>query len=329
MTYSQQSNKHQGQGRQGGAPQNQAAAETYPIPRQSADAWRAWKGQSPQNPRLVFEQFSPLWGKNEQTGKGQKTKKQIGLENVITAAGKIDEKLMSSFNQRWEQVVAARNAIEFKMKTDWRMVVGLGRKGPLEAGFTFNAYGFPVIPGSSLKGITHAFALQQLYELVKAYQKSIKKLEEILDLEDEKPGDPPDKKTFQKSWRTELKGASVEAYDLAVEIRTVFGNQSCAGLGVFFEAIPTSKPKLELDIMNPHFNDYYQKTGMPKDSDNPVPIYFITVAPGTEFRFAIGWRRQPAAADLALQEKAKDWLIEGLKTLGAGAKTSAGYGYFK
>ena len=44
------------------------------------------------------------------------------------------------------------------LKTEWRCIAGLGRKGPLEVGFTFNRYGFPILPGSSLKGIARAYA---------------------------------------------------------------------------------------------------------------------------------------------------------------------------
>jgi CRISPR-associated protein Cmr6 len=53
------------------------------------------------------------------------------------------------------------------------------------------------------------------------------------------------------------------------------------------------------------------------------------VAPGTEFRFAVGWRRPLDDEARKLRDLAKEWLTEGLMELGAGAKTSAGYGYFE
>jgi CRISPR-associated protein Cmr6 len=40
----------------------------------------------------------------------------------------------------------------------------------------------------------------------------------------------------------------------------------------------------------------------------------------------VGWR---GPLNTALREMAENWLKEGLMNLGAGAKTSAGYGYFK
>ncbi|MBK9095192.1 MAG: hypothetical protein IPM84_21030 [Anaerolineae bacterium] len=50
------------------------------------------------------------------------------------------------------------------LRTDWRLVTGLGRKGPLEVGFTFHRYGFPILPGSSLKGLARAWGLLRVAE---------------------------------------------------------------------------------------------------------------------------------------------------------------------
>ncbi|MCS7289320.1 MAG: type III-B CRISPR module RAMP protein Cmr6 [Roseiflexus sp.] len=95
---------------------------------------------------------------------------------------------------------------------------------------------------------------------------------------------------------------------------------------MFFDAVPTGSPTLELDVMNPHFPDYYQSKEPPTNWQSPIPVYFLTVAPGTEFAFAVGWRG--AQVDGKLRNKAVQWLKRGLTELGAGAKTNAGYGYF-
>jgi CRISPR-associated protein Cmr6 len=104
-----------------------------------------------------------------------------------------------------------------------------------------------------------------------------------------------------------------------------------SGHAIFLDAIPTHVPELQLDIMNPHFPDYYgddpkRPTKYPTDWQSPKPVFFLTVAPNTEFCFAVGWR---GAANEPLQKRAQEWLTKGLQELGAGAKTSAGYGYFK
>lgn len=117
---------------------------------------------------------------------------------------------------------------------------------------------------------------------------------------------------------------------LADAFRAIFGTTACAGQAVFLDAIPAAPPRLELDIMNPHVPDYYRDGGKtpPTDWQNPVPVYFLTVAPGTEFQFAVGWRGRLDATGRAHRERAKTWLIAALTELGAGAKTGAGYGYF-
>lgn len=101
-----------------------------------------------------------------------------------------------------------------------------------------------------------------------------------------------------------------------------------SGRAVFFDAAPARLPKLELDIMNPHYPKYYQGKEPPTDSQSPVPVYFLTVASGVEFRFAVGWRGPLDDEARQLRSLAQGWLIKGLTELGAGAKTSAGYGYF-
>ncbi|MFZ2423912.1 MAG: type III-B CRISPR module RAMP protein Cmr6, partial [Anaerolineae bacterium] len=74
---------------------------------------------------------------------------------------------------------------------------------------------------------------------------------------------------------------------------------------------------------------YYQGTDtFPTDSQNPIPVYFLTVAAGEAFQFAVGWRGTLDEHAKSYRRTAQTWLRQGLLNLGAGAKTSAGYGYF-
>jgi len=261
----------------------------YPIPAASAQAWEKHKDLSSQNPGLIFDRFVQDWGWREQQFRDKEAKKKA-WEEVVRIAPRADGKLLAAWNARWEQTAAEAHAATFNLKTDWRFLTGLGRKGPLEAGFTFHRYGFPILPGSSVKGVARAWA------------------------------------TFELGGEREA-----EAND---DFKAIFGrapksgeDQSVAQSGgaIFFDAIPAGKPTLELDVMNPHFPKYYSGEEFPTDWQNPIPVYFLTVAPGTEFRFAVGWR---GTLDAALRDKAVKWLKAGLTNLGAGAKTSAGYGYF-
>jgi CRISPR-associated protein Cmr6 len=285
----------------------------YPIPRKSAEAWRKHQGKPSQNPGLVFDRFVPIW-------EGQPKLKKDGLEAVRRASerGRVDERLFMAWNARWEATVRHANADPFALKTDWRFIAGLGRKGSLEVGFTFHRYGFPILPGSSVKGIARAWSLISLAALLDA--KNMNDLDKILNLDDEKE--------FSEAFSKSYSQASAQDRALVLAFRTLFGTTGAAGGAVFFDAIPRQMPKLELDIMNPHYPKYYQGNEPPTDSQNPIPVYFLTVAPSTEFRFAVGWRGVWNDEARRLRALAQDWLIKGLTELGAGAKTSAGYGYF-
>lgn len=71
----------------------------------------------------------------------------------------------------------------------------------------------------------------------------------------------------------------------------VFGDQEKSGRVVFLDALPLSCDKLEIDIMNPHFSEYYQGTTAPTDDLDPTPILFYTVPAGTKFVFRICSRK--------------------------------------
>jgi CRISPR-associated protein Cmr6 len=113
------------------------------------------------------------------------------------------------------------------------------------------------------------------------------------------------------------------------DFRCIFGSQQKgreqAGDVIFFDAIPTQVPRLKLDVMNPHYSEYYRGGSTPPaDWLSPVPVYFLTVE-RTPFLFALA-ARQKEANGLVVTVSA--WLKAALSELGVGAKTATGYGYF-
>ena len=149
----------------------------YPIPKRSAEAWRKHQGKPGQNPGLIFDRFAPDW-------KDQSTLKKEGLEAVRNATARVDGPLLSAWNARWEKAVRSANADPFSLKTDWRFIAGLGRKGPLEVGFTFHRYGFPILPSSSVKGVARAWSLVSLASALDA--KDLNDLDKTVSEADEK-----------------------------------------------------------------------------------------------------------------------------------------------
>lgn len=353
-----------------------------PIPQASQEAfWTIWeydernkvpkyKGTQLQNAGLIFERYVPEI-------KDDSTLKEVGLRAVLEAYGNLakpdkeKDGLIKAWNARWERLIDTADAKPFEMKTDWRLIAGLGRKGSLEVGFTFHRYGFPYLPGSSLKGLARAYGLLEIASLLeeKKLETIRAKVAENNHIKPEEVGllsalDTTLSRDVEKNFKDEFESCqpSADIIKMAEAFRTIFGTTDTAGKAIFFDAIPYAVPKLELDIMNPHYPDYYNdrdgKQGIfPTNWQNPNPVKFLTVASGTVFRFAIGWRSSPQDNEPASEKKqtkfswwkgdqiekikqqapddhpamvklARRWLEGGLLELGAGGKTSAGYGYF-
>lgn len=292
-------------GQQGkGEPPASSQEFEYPLPKEVV---AVFKNVLVSNPGLIFERFIPYLGADKENRRKQ------ALSAAKTAPNL--DALKAAYG-RWQALTEACKAKTFTLKTDWRFIPGLGRKTALEIGFGFHRYGFPYLPASSVKGIARTWALFELAALLALDEEKLNDLDQTLSKED---------KEFDKAF--ERFKPSPEAKDLAKTIRLVFGTLDQAGGAVFFDAMPTSAFQLEIDIMNPHFAPYYQGKEPPGDWHNPNPITFLAVPKDKEFAFAVAWRRGAPHAELL--ERACVWLKNGLRDLGAGAKTSAGYGFFR
>ena len=171
--------------------------------------------------------------------------------------------------------------------------------------------------------------------------------------------DPPDSGA-DPGWRTprELLGrllgllgpADPETEPLRQRIHALLSGTT-GGIVTFYDAVPASGEKdlLETDLLNPHYPDFYRDPAHvpPSDDQNAVPVYFLAVKGGATFEFPFWvtawrqsdpWRDEPErrratalgdATPSAICSQVREWLTQGLKTWGAGAKTAAGYGYFE
>jgi len=115
------------------------------------------------------------------------------------------------------------------------------------------------------------------------------------------------------------------------EVNRLFGpekDEKAAGELIVFDALPVKPVQLEIEIMTPHYGEYYQDTGSgkpPADWYSPVPIPYLTVAKDQLFIFGLAPRK-----DLAITlQQAFSWMDQALETIGAGAKTASGYGCFQ
>lgn len=208
-----------------------------------------------------------------------------------------DPQLASAAYQRWCSYTSDLGATHFSAEVDWRMIVGFGGNSVLETDLTLHhLYSLPIIPGSALKGLARTYAAMEdetVYIGLENQRMPSKKIETDHD-----------------------------------NIKRIFGTEDQAGTVIFFDAFPKDgHATFVLDIMNPHYPNYYQRNAVPSNNQDPIPIGFLAVEHPTTYMFALALRQ--GAAKKADLDAANRWLREALRSYGIGGKTSAGYGYFK
>jgi CRISPR-associated protein Cmr6 len=196
-----------------------------------------------------------------------------------------------------------KNYHEKELKTSYRLVIG-GEATVYETSMRLHhIYGIPYIPASGIKGVVRSYIITEKFE------EQLKKYDKYSDFEE--------KVLFAKDEKGEYKEKGFV---------DVFGSQEQEGKVTFFDAFPIAKPTLKVDIMNPHYGDYYSKKIAPTDTMKLNPIPFLTVE-NTKFGFLIGAKEELETFSIK-GKKIEDWLSEALKNHGLGAKTAVGYGYF-
>lgn len=189
--------------------------------------------------------------------------------------------------------------IVFYAKLKTPLVTGIGESHPHEISMVFDhTLGIPYIPATGIKGVSRlSYILNHIFDeqgkLKDEFNKEKIDLKEIENFTD----------TFGFSERNDSKRGNV----------------------IFIDAFPLKTPELKVDVMTPHYGDYYsddENKIPPADNQNPTPIKFLTVKEGTEFVF----RALVKETDV---EKTIKALKRALTEEGVGAKTALGYGMFE
>ncbi len=203
--------------------------------------------------------------------------------------------------------------INFKAELKSPLITGIGQPHPNEVGMVFDhTMGIPYIPASSVKGIVRFAHMLELIESdnLSDYTDSNKDGEYII----------------ESNLKTLI--PAIFGGDADEEKKGKKKTKKLKGKVIFLDAYPNKVSDLHVDIMNPHYGDYYSDEKgetPPADYLDPTPIKFLTVKPGTVFTFK------------ALVSKNSDFLLKPLKTAfqkaledeGVGAKTAVGYGRFE
>lgn len=237
------------------------------------------------NPSLYFDKGLDRYGPDWSLAAGKKQ------EFLASFAERYEGGNAEEFEKRRARRIAtleSRGAKVIDFTTHGRLAIGLGLPHPIETGFLFDRLtGSPYLPGSSVKGLLRATAR--------------------LVAEGELPGS-------QAFWKENL----VRVFGPEIDPETT----PKKGQAIFHDAFPAEWPKLEVDVLTPHYPDYYRnESDPPADWQNPNPVAFLTVAPNVKFEFPIAAKEEDLGELEKLLGTALDWL-------GIGAKKSAGYGVF-
>lgn len=200
------------------------------------------------------------------------------------------------------------------LTSEWRMVVGLGNESVYETSMALHhIYGIPYIPGSAIKGVVRSYIITEKFGK-----------------------DDKEETDFKNAEKRALKDQGF--CDIFGCPKNSFYNQSMQGKTIFFDALPLSKPQIEVDVMNPHYAPYYSDSSgevPPADYHNPKPIFFLTVE-GAKFGFVIGINEKDNNTIQQGKFSCEDplsvackWMKKALNEHGIGAKTAVGYGYMK
>ncbi|WP_340695943.1 type III-B CRISPR module RAMP protein Cmr6 [Hydrogenobacter thermophilus] len=298
------------------------------------------------NPALLFNKLLPCL--SETVESIERTKKYTYLEEFLKKLSR-DE---APFQIPCE-LLSDTKTLSFYIETAYRLAIGMGYPSLVENGLLFHhTYGIPYIPGETLKGLARGVFLLSVYEVIKEKEEFKEKLSEEEKKEEKKRKGPMSliesaflseedkkKKDKFKDFIESLENLPVLfEEDIKIEkpcefYKKVFGTQEKRGEVIFFDAFPVDfdpEKLFEIDIMNPHYSEYYGEKGKkpPADWYSPVPIHFLTVSEGVKFKVCLAYAPL-SEEDESLLEKVKVLLKVGLENFGVGGKKRKGYGWFK
>ncbi len=201
------------------------------------------------------------------------------------------EQLQESAERIWQFVTRSGGVVVGLKNSNSRFVTGTGLEHPTDNGFAWHSIlGVPYLPGSGLKGAVRAYVVEQLDDDQRA-------------LFDKHSGNAD------------------------------FGMPSSMGAFAFTDLIPVQPVRLAVEVMTPHYGPYYQMTTetplAPGDWLGPVPITYLAVEKDQAWICGIiPIQSRVHHRTLSLDEM-RITLVDALATLGAGARTSSGLGYFE
>lgn len=242
-----------------------------------------------------FNLYFPVWKEVDwqldKNGKANALRQSLKLGSAL--------KLLEALRKRQQDLADAMpedRRFVMEARSTSPFATGLGLEHPIENGFAFlSPYGLPYLAGSGVKGVLRRSA------------------EELRDSGDAEITDDVINALFGPEETENARRGALTCWDV-------------------FPVPPKDGPhkdSLAVEIMTPHFSDYYQNGGTPHDAGKPNPIPFLAVPAGSQFRFVITC--EPTLLTNAVPQGEWKTLIDRIVKhafdwLGFGAKTAVGYG---
>lgn len=246
-------------------------------------------------------------------GKIDDDKKRVWLEAIV--AIRVPVGYGAWFKHRWRHCLE-QECFMLECVTAGRLLVGSGNASGSDVGLHLHhTWGVPMVPGSALKGVLSHY-LHAVYGPDPEH-------DQIPPTAVNHPD--PDRARFRRSGRKPVTPPGDWQ-------RIICGSAdfdevpSAAGHVVFHDMLlipPEGRDgdpgMLDPDVLTPHHAGYHTASGVANDFEDPKPVPFLSVPPGTRFLLIVGGQR--AWAEFAIRR-----LAEAVADWGVGAKTAAGYG---
>lgn len=208
-----------------------------------------------------------------------------------------DPDLLAETAKRRAALAEAQGGLCLDFILESRLLTGTGRPHPVENGMAWHpTLGVPFLAGSGVKGVLRSWARQAA--------------DAPPDLINALFGPPSDEKLY-------------------------------VGALQVLDALPVEPVLLAADIITPHTGPWNQMEpdaarvqnldDAPADWHSPVPVPLLAVESGVRFQFILllGGGLSPNGDWKATLIQCRKWLADALHDVGAGAKTTSGYGRFR
>ncbi len=298
------------------------------------------RGACPEHMGLAYDMWAPV---KSGEGKVPDDERNGWFDQLERVAVPEDYAL---FFDRWQRSLADDGSRAVKVRLRTRLLLGHGNASPTEVGLTVHhTWGVPVIPGTALKGLLNHYVDTVFGP--DPDQNRDGTGEPIHPLAPDHPS--PERADYQgPTWKKRqilhgpgkvhrtLFGAPDASSDARItdELEKYFQALqqdhgplpvgATRGTILFHDAlmVPGAPSPWLRDVITVHQKQYYDAQGArggPRDWDNPNPVTFLTVRPGTEFLVAL-------SGPEAWTRFAMGLLLDALDEWGIGGKTTSGYG---